>query len=47
MAFDKLSIIIPAFNEEKTIHLILDKVKAVELISGINKEIIIINYILD
>jgi glycosyltransferase involved in cell wall biosynthesis len=38
-----LSIIIPAYNEGKTIHLILDKVKAVELISNIQKEIIIVN----
>ncbi len=39
----KLSIIIPAYNEEKTIHLILDKVMNVELINGIEKEIIIID----
>ena len=38
-----LSIIIPAFNEANTIHLILDKVKAVELINGIKKEVIIVN----
>ena len=38
-----LSIIIPAFNEAKTIHLILDKVKAVELINDIKKEVIIVN----
>ncbi|MEM9822116.1 MAG: glycosyltransferase family 2 protein [Bacteroidota bacterium] len=38
-----LSIIIPAYNEEKTIHLILDKVKAVQLINGIRKEIIMVN----
>lgn len=38
-----LSIIIPAYNEEKTIHLILNKIKGVELISGIQKEIIIVN----
>jgi glycosyltransferase involved in cell wall biosynthesis len=38
-----LSIVIPAYNEERTIHLILDKVKAVELIGGIRKEIIITN----
>ncbi len=37
----KLSIVIPAYNEAKTIHLILDKIKAVELINGIEKEIII------
>ncbi|MBC6996720.1 glycosyltransferase family 2 protein [Neolewinella lacunae] len=38
-----LSIIIPAYNEERTIHLILDKVRKVELIGGLNKEIIIVN----
>lgn len=38
-----LSIIIPAYNEGKTIHLILDKVKDVELISDLQKEIIIVN----
>lgn len=38
-----LSILIPAYNEEKTIHLILDRVKDLELISGIKKEIIIVN----
>jgi len=39
----KLSIIIPAYNEGKTIHLILDKVHAVELVGNIEKEIIIVN----
>ena len=39
----KLSIIIPAYNEGKTIHLILDKVKDVELIGNLEKEIIIVN----
>lgn len=38
-----LSIIIPAYNEEKTIHLILDKVKNVQLINNIDKQIIIVN----
>lgn len=38
-----LSIIIPAYNEGKTIHLILDKIKDVSLINGIGKEIIIVN----
>lgn len=38
-----LSIVIPAYNEGKTIHLILDKVKEVNLPSGIEKEIIIVN----
>lgn len=40
---NKLSIIIPAYNEAKTIHLILDKVKAVQLLNDIEKELIIIN----
>lgn len=38
-----LSILIPAYNEGKTIHLILNKVKEVKLINGIQKEIIIVN----
>lgn len=38
-----LSIVIPAYNEERTIHRILDKVKAVELIGGLQKELIITN----
>ncbi len=39
----KLSVLIPAYNEAKTIHLILDKVISVKLIGGIEKEIIIVN----
>lgn len=39
----KLSIAIPAYNEGNTIHLILDKIKDVNLINGIEKEIIIVN----
>jgi glycosyltransferase involved in cell wall biosynthesis len=38
-----LSIVIPAYNEAKTIHHILNKVLAVQLINGIQKEIIIVN----
>ncbi|GAB4252881.1 MAG: glycosyltransferase family 2 protein [Vicingaceae bacterium] len=38
-----LSIIIPAYNEEKTIHLILNKVLSVQLIDEIKKEIIIVD----
>ncbi len=38
-----LSIIIPAYNEAGTIHLILDKVLDVKLIGGFKKEIIIVN----
>ncbi len=39
----KLSIVIPAYNEANTIHLILDKIKSVELVNGIQKELIIVN----
>lgn len=39
----KLSILIPAYNEGATIHLILDKVKAVVLDNNIQKEIVIVN----
>lgn len=39
----KLSIVIPAYNEAKTIHLILDKVVKVELMGGFEKEVIIVN----
>ncbi len=39
----KLSIVIPAYNEGRTIHKILDKIKAVELLENIEKELIIIN----
>ena len=38
-----LSIIIPAYNEAPTIHLILDKVRSVHLTNEIKKEIIIVN----
>lgn len=40
---EKLSIVIPAYNEAPTIHLILNKVKAVTLMNDIQKEIIIVN----
>ncbi len=39
----KLSIVIPAYNEGRTIHLILDRVKAVQLNWGVEKEVIIVN----
>lgn len=38
-----LSIVIPAYNEGATIHHILNKVKAVQLIGGLQKEVIIVN----
>lgn len=43
MEIEKLSIIIPAYNEANTIHLILNKIKAVQLTNDIKKEIIIVN----
>lgn len=43
MEIKKLTIVIPAFNEAKTIHLILNKVKSVDLIGEIEKEVIIVN----
>jgi len=38
-----LSILIPAYNEAKTIHIILDKIGEVNLIWNIRKEIVIVN----
>ena len=38
-----LSIIIPVYNEEKTIHLILNKIKEVELINNLTKEIVMVD----
>ena len=43
MKISTLSIVIPAYNEAKTIHLILDKVKEVKLVADIKKEVIIVN----
>ncbi|MEQ8242128.1 glycosyltransferase family 2 protein [Fulvivirga sp.] len=43
MIIEKLSIIIPVYNEEKTIHLILNKIKDVELNGNIEKEIVMVN----
>lgn len=43
MANPTLSIVIPAYNEERTIHLILDKVINVSLDFNIQKEIILVN----
>ena len=39
----KLSIVIPAYNEARTIHLILDKVRNVALLGNVEKEVIIVN----
>jgi glycosyltransferase involved in cell wall biosynthesis len=42
-SFRTLSIIIPAYNEAKTIHLILDRIYAVRLIHNLQKEVILVN----
>lgn len=39
----KLSVIIPVYNEAKTIHLILEKVLAVQLLQSIDKQIVIVD----
>lgn len=38
-----LSILIPVFNEERTVHYILEKVVNVNLIGGYKKEIVLVN----
>lgn len=43
MELKKLSILIPAYNEERTIHKILEKVRDVILVHDIKKEIIVVN----
>jgi len=39
----KLSVIIPAFNEQATIYNILERVSTVELIQNIDKELVVVN----
>src|SRR5690606_22522490 len=41
--FMKLSVIVPAYNEEKTIVKVLERLQAVELIQDVRKEIIVVN----
>ncbi len=40
---EKLSIIIPVYNEQNTIHLILEKIKQVVLLEGLQKEVVIVD----
>jgi glycosyltransferase involved in cell wall biosynthesis len=40
---NQLSIIVPAYNEGETIHLILNKIKNVTLLNEIQKQIIVVN----
>jgi glycosyltransferase involved in cell wall biosynthesis len=39
----KLTIVIPAYNEARTIHRILDRIAEVELPGGLGKEVIVVN----
>lgn len=39
----KLSIVIPVYNEARTIHLILNQIAEVKLINNIEKEILVVN----
>lgn len=41
--FDKLSIVIPVYNEARTIHQILDVLRELKLVNNIQKEIILVN----
>ena len=41
--FDTLSIVIPVYNEARTIHQILDLLRELELVRGIRKEIILVD----
>jgi glycosyltransferase involved in cell wall biosynthesis len=41
--FDKLSIIIPVYNEARTVHQILDLLRELRLIQSIQKEIILVD----
>ncbi|WP_188765395.1 glycosyltransferase family 2 protein [Emticicia aquatilis] len=43
LVLNKLSVIIPAYNEAKTIQSVLEKVAHVQLLNGIEKEIIVVN----
>lgn len=43
MKFDLLTVVVPAYNEGKTITVILEKLGNVQLINNIRKEIIVVN----
>jgi glycosyltransferase involved in cell wall biosynthesis len=43
MLLKKLSIVIPVFNEEATVYILLNKIKDVNLVNNISKEIIIVD----
>lgn len=39
----KLSVLIPVYNEEKTLNQLIDKVKKVKLVSSLKKEIVVVD----
>lgn len=43
MELKVLSIVVPVYNEERTIHLILDKIQEVTLNGGLKKEVILVD----
>jgi glycosyltransferase involved in cell wall biosynthesis len=43
MDIKKLSIVVPAYNEERTIAMVLERLLSIQLISAIAKEIIVVN----
>lgn len=43
MHIQKLSILIPVYNEEKTILRVLDRIRNLQLVHGIQKEVIVVN----
>ncbi|GIV33927.1 MAG: glycosyl transferase [Chitinophagales bacterium] len=43
MKFQKISVVVPAYNEEKTITQVLQTVAKVQLINGLQKELIVVD----
>ncbi len=43
MSQQKLSVIVPAYNEERSIYSILEKISSVQLINNVEKEIVVVN----
>jgi glycosyltransferase involved in cell wall biosynthesis len=39
----RLSILVPAYNEAATIHRILDRLRTLQLIDGVTKEVVVVN----
>ena len=43
MNINNLSIVVPAYNEERTILMVLERLLSIQLINAITKEIIVVN----